>query len=135
MLSERSVLLGDANRSKPGDPLSVSGDIQRAYRQRLGFLGGRNAPQILADAGAAGIISSSWSGGWGVNKVFSAPTRDVPSVDLSCEDYGMVFRMAEKGQGPRIRMEIEAEGPPPDGEGKDDTVRHIEADPRKGKAP
>jgi Zn-dependent M28 family amino/carboxypeptidase len=44
-----------------------------------------------------------------VNKVFSAPTRDVPSLDLSCEDYGMIFRMAERGQGPRVRMDIEAE--------------------------
>jgi carboxypeptidase Q len=85
-------------------------ELQRVYRQRLEPLGGRSAPQRLADAGAAGIVSSSWSGGWGVNKVFSASTRDVPSVDMSCEDYGMVFRMAEKGQGPRIRMNIEAEG-------------------------
>jgi len=83
--------------------------LQRSYRQRLALLGGRNAAQRIADAGAAGIVSSYWSGGWGVNKVFSASTRDVPSVDLSCEDYGMVFRMAENEQGPRIRMNIEAE--------------------------
>jgi len=83
-------------------------ELQSDYRQRLTHFG-RGATQRLADAGAAGIISSSWSSGWGVNKVFSASTRDVPSVDLSCEDYGMVFRMAEKGQGPRIRMNIEAE--------------------------
>ena len=84
-------------------------EIQRSYRQRLTPLGGRNAAQRLADAGAAGIISSSWSSGWGVNKVFSASTRDIPSVDLSCEDYGMLFRMVEKDQGPRVRMNIEAE--------------------------
>ena len=84
-------------------------ELQGNYRQRLGAFGGRNAAQAFADAGAAGVISSSWSNGWGVNKVFSAPTRDIPSVDLSCEDYGMVFRMAEKGQAPRIRMNIEAE--------------------------
>ncbi len=84
-------------------------ELRAGYGQRLTFFGGRDAAQSFADAGAAGLISSSWSGGWGVNKVFSASTRDIPSVDLSCEDYGMVFRMAEKGQGPRIRMEIEAE--------------------------
>lgn len=84
-------------------------DLRSGYGERLAFFGGRNASQSFAEAGAAGVISSSWSGGWGVNKVFSASTRDIPSVDLSCEDYGMVFRMAEKGQGPRIRMEIEAE--------------------------
>lgn len=83
--------------------------LRQGYNQRLAPFGGRNAAQRFAEAGAAGIISSSWSQGWGVNKVFSASTRDAPSVDLSCEDYGMVFRMAEKGQGPRIRMNIEAE--------------------------
>lgn len=84
-------------------------ELANSYRARLAPLGGRAAAQRIAEAGAAGIISSSWSRGWGVNKVFRAATRDVPSVDLSCEDYGMVFRMAEKEQGPRIRMNIEAE--------------------------
>jgi hypothetical protein len=84
-------------------------DLRNMYARRMAPLGGRGAVQRLAEAGAIGIIQSSWSGGWGVNKVFSAPTRDIPSIDLSCEDYGMVFRMAEKGQGPRIRMDIEAE--------------------------
>lgn len=84
-------------------------ELQSSYRQRLAPLGGRSAAQRLAEAGAAGIISSYWSRGWGTNKVFRASTRDIPSVDLSCEDYGMVFRMAENEQGPRIRMNIEAE--------------------------
>jgi len=84
-------------------------ELGAEYQRRLGFFGGRAAVQAFVDAGAAGIIDSSWSRGWGVNKIFGAPTRDVPSVDLSCEDYGMLFRMAEKGQGPRVRMEIEAE--------------------------
>jgi len=84
--------------------------LQRSYRQRLATLGGgRAAPQRLADAGAAGIITSSWSQGWGVNKIFSAPTRTVPSVDLSCEDYGMLFRMTERNQGPRLRMHVETQ--------------------------
>jgi len=84
-------------------------ELQAGYRARLAPFGGRGAAQEFAEAGAVGAISSSWSSGWGVNKVFSASTRDIPSVDLSCEDYGMVFRMAENDQGPRIRMNIEAE--------------------------
>jgi hypothetical protein len=84
-------------------------DLRGAYNRRLAPFGGRGAVQRFVEAGAVGIVQSSWSGGWGVNKIFSAPTREIPSVDLSCEDYGMVFRMAEKGQGPRIRMNIEAE--------------------------
>ncbi len=83
--------------------------VQRSYRERLIPFGGRSAAQAFADAGASGIISSNWSGGWGVNKVFSAPTRDIPSVDVSCEDYGLLYRLAENGEGPRVRMDIQAE--------------------------
>ena len=63
----------------------------------------------LEAAGAAGILQSNWSNGWGVNKVFSASTERVPMVDVSCEDYGLIFRLAENGQGPRLRLEAEAE--------------------------
>jgi hypothetical protein len=75
-------------------------------RQAGGFrtLGGR-----LEEAGAAGVIQSSWSQGWGVNKIFSASTERVPSIDLSCEDYGLVYRLAVNGQGPRLRIEAESE--------------------------
>jgi hypothetical protein len=69
----------------------------------------RDRQRALEDAGAAGIVTSVWSGGWGVNKVFSAGTRLVPAIDVSCEDYGMLFRMVEAGQEPRIRVHAEAE--------------------------
>ncbi len=54
----------------------------------------------LQDAGVAGVIASRWSNGWGVNKVFDSRTDKVPSVDLSCEDYGLVYRLTENNQGP-----------------------------------
>ncbi len=63
----------------------------------------------LEDAGAVGVLTSRWSNGWGVNKIFDADTRRVPTVDLGCEDYGLVARLAENGQGPRLRMEVNAE--------------------------
>jgi Zn-dependent M28 family amino/carboxypeptidase len=44
-----------------------------------------------------------------VNKIFSAPSQSVPAIDLSCEDYGMLYRMAEAGQSPRIRVDAESE--------------------------
>lgn len=77
---------------------------------RLRGLGrSRDRVRALEDAGAAGILTSYWSGGWGVNKVFNAGTQLIPAVDLSCEDYGMLFRMVEAGQSPRIRVHAEAE--------------------------
>jgi hypothetical protein len=74
--------------------------ISRSRRERV---------RALEDAGAAGILTSWWSGGWGVNKVFDGGTRTVPAIDLSCEDYGMLFRMVEAGQAPRIRVQAVAE--------------------------
>ncbi|MCL7968229.1 MAG: M20/M25/M40 family metallo-hydrolase [marine benthic group bacterium] len=50
-----------------------------------------------------------WSEGWGANKIFDAPTREVPSFSLSCEDYGLLYRLAEDGSAPRIRVEMTAE--------------------------
>ncbi|KPK57609.1 MAG: hypothetical protein AMS21_11255 [Gemmatimonas sp. SG8_38_2] len=87
--------------------------LRRATRiefdRRVLSLGGNRGPQLIEQAGAAGILTSRWSGGWGVNKVFSSWTRQIPSLDLSCEDYGMLFRMAEAGQHPRIRVDSNAE--------------------------
>jgi hypothetical protein len=63
----------------------------------------------LEEAGAAGILQSNWSQGWGVNKVFGANTTRVPAIDVSCEDYGLLFRLAENNQGPVVRVTAEAE--------------------------
>jgi len=63
----------------------------------------------LEDAGAAGLLTSSWPPGWGVMRVFSADTEEIPSLALSCEDYGLLARLAAHGQGPVIEVEADAE--------------------------
>ena len=63
----------------------------------------------LEAAGAAGVIQSNWSNGWGVNKIFNARTERMPVVDVSCEDYGLIFRLAENNQGPRVRLQADAQ--------------------------
>ena len=70
---------------------------------------GAGALAVIEDAGAIGILTSTWSAGWGVNKVFNAATKRVPMLDVSCEDYGLVFRLAERNQGPRLRLDARAE--------------------------
>ena len=57
-------------------------------------LTGQTLPPALEQAGALGILTNLWSQGWGVDKVFQARTRTIPTVDLSCEDYGLVYRLA-----------------------------------------
>jgi hypothetical protein len=62
----------------------------------------------LENAGAAGLIQSNWSPGWGVNKIFGANTKKVPTIDISLEDYGLVYRLAESGHKPVINLRCDS---------------------------
>ncbi len=59
--------------------------------------------------GAAGVVTFGWSNYPGINKVFGSPRQQVPTFDLSCEDYGLVYRLAVKNQGPKLRVQIESQ--------------------------
>jgi len=59
---------------------------------------------VLEEAGAVGIVSSYWSKGFGVNKIFSASTKKIPQVDMELEDYTMLYRMVEYGVNPEIHI-------------------------------
>ena len=69
----------------------------------------RTLPEALDTAGAAGIIRSEWSEGWGVNKIFGTNMEQTPVLDLGCEAYGLVFRLADNGQEPVLRVDARAE--------------------------
>ena len=71
--------------------------------QRMGY-NSRTLPQALEAAGAVGIVTSNWSRGFGVNKIFSARTKAIPTVDLELEDYGMLYRLAESGKKPTMHI-------------------------------
>lgn len=62
----------------------------------------------LDEAGVAGIVIGGRAFGWGTYRVFSSSTERAPGLVLSCEDYGLVFRLAAKGQGPVLELEAEA---------------------------
>ncbi len=82
----------------------------REWAERIRKTGVSSAmlPSVLEEAGAAGIVMSYWSNEFGSNKIFGASTKIVPTVDLSVEDYGVIFRLAESGQKPRIRVHTES---------------------------
>ena len=63
----------------------------------------------IEGARAAGILTTDWSNGWGANKIFDSDTDVIPSIHLSCEDYGLVHRLASNDQGPVLRLDAEAE--------------------------
>jgi carboxypeptidase Q len=91
---------------------------QQAWQQRLqrtGYAGTGSVAAVaplsrrLEAAGVAGIIGSVWSQGWGVQKVFQAYTDRAPVLDIACEDYGLLYRLAENKQSPVIAVTAEAQ--------------------------
>jgi len=66
-------------------------------------------PLQLEAAGAAGILRlNNWTR-MGVNRIFSTNTTTTPVFDLGCEDYGLVFRLAENGQNPVVSLFAESQ--------------------------
>jgi len=85
-------------------------EMTQAYRANIARSGytQRTIVQALEDAGAAGIVDSYWSRGFGVSKIFGARTKKIPTVDLRLEDYSMLYRMVEHGDKPNIRIVAES---------------------------
>ena len=90
---------------------------QQAWQQRLqrtGYLGtgvaaAAGLSRRLEAGGAAGIIGSLWSQGWGVQKIFTAYTDRAPVLDVACEDYGLLYRLAENKQAPIVEVTAESQ--------------------------
>ncbi|KAI9437358.1 peptidase M28 [Russula earlei] len=68
----------------------------------------RTLPVALEKAGAVGIVSSYWSAGFGVDKIFGAYTKTTPSIDIMQEDYGLLYRLVESGADPKISVHVES---------------------------
>jgi len=85
--------------------------VEAEWRSSIGNAGGeRRVVQRIERAGAVGVLTAQWTGGWGSNTIiFSAETNLIPSIHLSCEDYGLVNRLASNDQGPVLRIDAEAE--------------------------
>ena len=84
--------------------------IRRIGMTTASGLGAGRLGRRLGEAGAAATITLRWdNNGWGTRRIFGDLRQVVPSIDLSCEDYGLVFRLAERNQGPTLRLRAEAE--------------------------
>jgi len=68
----------------------------------------RTLPVALENAGAVAVVINNWSQGFGVDKIFGANTTKVPTLDLSVEDYGLVYRLALNGNKPMLKIESES---------------------------
>ena len=68
----------------------------------------KTLPVALENAGAVAVVINNWSQGFGVDKIFGANTTKVPTLDLSVEDYGLVYRLALNGNKPVLKIESES---------------------------
>lgn len=84
--------------------------LTQAWRKRIANTGftTRTLPVALENAGAVGIVTSNWSHGFGVDKIFGAYTHKVPTVDIALEDYGLLYRLAENGTIPKISIRADS---------------------------
>jgi len=71
-------------------------------------LSAKTLPVALENAGAVAVVINNWSQGFGVDKIFGANTIKVPTLDLSVEDYGLVYRLALNGDKPKLRIEADS---------------------------
>lgn len=90
----------------------LSGDLTREWNQKINRTGynSRTLQAALEKAGAVGIITSYWSKAYGADKIFGGYTKNIVVVDLSLEDYGMVYRLAKAGKKPKLNIVAESKG-------------------------
>ncbi|MEZ4457759.1 MAG: M20/M25/M40 family metallo-hydrolase [Gemmatimonadales bacterium] len=80
--------------------------IGRPDPRRARAAGSRGSAAGDEAASAAGRLGS---GGWGVTEIFETYNTTAPGITLSCEDYGLVFRLAENHQKPVLQLNLDAD--------------------------
>jgi carboxypeptidase Q len=113
MISSRTKLSGFPN---PFPAEEVAGGRGRGGRG-AGAAGGASArgggpPASAANAGGGrgGFGGGAQgTGGWGTIEVFETYNKVAPAVTLTCEDYGLVYRLAENNQKPMVRLDLTAQ--------------------------
>ncbi|WP_027376951.1 M20/M25/M40 family metallo-hydrolase [Kaistella palustris] len=79
----------------------------REYVKNIGY-DNNSLLEAIEKAGAAGIAISNWTGIMGANRIFGAKTSKIPMFDIELEDYGMLYRLAETGKKPRIKVDTQS---------------------------
>jgi hypothetical protein len=95
---------------------SLRADVQREWGganvRGTGYsnaLGTGSLGLRLEQGGVAGVITSRPKNAWGTIDVFESYNTVAPAVALSCEDYGLVFRLTENQQSPTLRLNLDAD--------------------------
>ncbi len=117
-LEKAGVLATISSRPKiagfPNPFPSAAGAGGRGGRGGQGPAGGASdhggGPSAAAAAafGRGGRNAPEGSGGWGTTEIFETYNKVAPAVTLDCEDYGLVFRLAEHKQRPIVHLDLHA---------------------------
>lgn len=107
VVSSRNKLSGFANPF--GGPTGGRGGF--------GGQGGPGGPASAQGGGPAASLADAavarggfgGGGGWGTTEIFETYNTIAPAVTLSCEDYGLVYRLAVNGQQPTLALDLDAE--------------------------
>lgn len=103
-------MISSRTKLRFNDPFATRGGGGRGFG---GGGGGADAGQSMSGGGPAarpaGPQGFPGSGGWGVIEVFETYNTTAPAVTLTCEDYGLLYRLAENGQHPMVRLDLDAE--------------------------
>ena len=87
--------------------------LSASFNQRVLAGGGPRGIQAkLKAAGALGALTTNFSQYPGINKVFGSASQEIPTVDVGCEDMGLLYRLAANNQSPKIRLMVDAEKGP-----------------------
>ena len=72
-----------------------------------------NLGMRIEKAGALGVIVSNFAnalgGAWGTYTVYDTKNKTALGIAMSCEDYGLLYRLTERHQGPQLRVNADAE--------------------------
>lgn len=64
----------------------------------------REIVQFLEKKGAVGFVQSYFTGTMGSNRIFYSFAKNTPMVDVSLEDYGLLYRLAVNGKNPKLKI-------------------------------
>ena len=109
MITSRNKLSGFTNPFAPaggaGGPFGGAGRGGPAAGGASARGGGPAASIVAARVAAA---QPQGAGGWGTIEIFETYNKVAPAVTLTCEDYSLVYRLAENHQKPIVSLDLDA---------------------------
>tara|TARA_Y100001980_G_C14538614_1_gene315838 strand:+ start:267 stop:1883 length:1617 start_codon:yes stop_codon:yes gene_type:complete len=86
-----------------------SKDFRQFRKTGYGF---RDMMKAIEAAKPSSIITSTWTYSFGTNQIFSPGafgiSQETPTVDISMEDFGLLYRLSKNGQKPTVNINVQS---------------------------